>query len=87
VAAGGEGIDGMQVADTCIYLQRPWSLILNKQSEDRLHRIGQEGESVTYIDLVAKDTVEDRVFESLMQKDERFQDVVRDSDALARWLT
>jgi SNF2 family DNA or RNA helicase len=86
IAAGGEGIDGMQVADTAIYLQRPWSLILNKQSEDRLHRIGQEGDCVTYIDLVAKDTVEDRVFDALMKKDELFEKVVRDREALRSWL-
>lgn len=86
IAAGGEGIDGMQVADTCIYLQRPWSLILNKQSEDRLHRIGQTGECVTYIDLVTKDTVEDSVFDALMEKNERFQEVVRDAQALRDWL-
>ncbi len=86
VAAGGEGIDGMQVADTCVYLQRPWSLILNKQSEDRLHRIGQTGKSVTYIDLVAKDTVEDRVFDALMEKSEKFEHVVRDAEAVRRWL-
>ena len=76
----------MQVADTAIYLQRPWSLVQNKQSEDRLHRIGQTGKCVTYIDLVAKDTVEDKVFDALMKKDGKFQEVVRDAEALRSWM-
>ncbi len=80
-SAGGEGVDGLQVADVAIFLQRPWSSILNKQAEDRLHRIGQEGQSVTYIDLVAVDTIEEEMFEVLRRKEEKFQDIVRDEEA------
>lgn len=84
VGAGGEGIT-LTAADTAIFLQRPWSQVLNKQAEDRLHRIGQESENVTYIDLVTVDTVEDRVFEALMEKGERLEELVRDREALLRW--
>lgn len=75
VAAGGEGIT-LTAADTCIFLQRPWSAVLNAQAEDRLHRVGQEGQSVTYIDLVTAGTIEERVFEALAEKTRRLEDVV-----------
>lgn len=78
LSAGGEGVDGLQAADVGIFLQRPWSSIKNKQAEDRLHRIGQEGESVTYIDLVSVDTIEEEMFNVLMKKEQRFQEIVRD---------
>lgn len=84
--AGGEGVDGMQAAHVAVFLQRPWSQVMNRQAEDRLHRIGQEAENVLYIDLVAVDTVEERVFESLIEKGERLEDLVRDKEALLRWL-
>lgn len=76
-SAGGEGIT-LTAADTAIFLQRPLSAIKNKQAEDRLHRLGQTGQSVTYIDLVAVGTVEEKLFEALERKWQRFQDVVRD---------
>jgi SNF2 family DNA or RNA helicase len=78
-SAGGEGIT-LTASDTMIFLQRPWSAIKNRQAEDRLHRIGQAGQSVTYIDLVAVDTVEERVFEALERKSRALQDVVQDKE-------
>lgn len=80
VSAGGEGVDGLQVADVAIFLQRPWSAVMNRQAEDRLHRIGQNGQNVLYVDLVATDTVEERVFEALREKEKRLQNVVRDPE-------
>jgi SNF2 family DNA or RNA helicase len=80
VAAGGEGIT-LTAADTAIFLQRPWSAVLSKQAEDRLHRIGQTGESVTYIDLVATDTIEEKVFDALARKEGRLQQLTGDEAA------
>lgn len=77
IAAGGEGLT-LTAADTAIFLQRPWSAVDNKQAEDRLHRIGQEHESVTYIDLVTVGTIEERVFEALAEKEAKLQDLVHD---------
>ena len=37
------------------------------QSEDRAHRIGQTG-SVTYVDLIAENTVDDKIVKSLRSK-------------------
>lgn len=75
--AGGEGIT-LTAADTAIFLQRPWSAVQNAQAEDRLHRVGQTAQSVTYIDLVTAGTIEERVFEALQKKEAKLQDVVRD---------
>jgi SNF2 family DNA or RNA helicase len=85
VGAGGEGIT-LTAADTAIYLQRPWSSVLNAQSEDRLHRVGQTAENVTYIDLVTVGTIEERVFELLQEKSDRLQELVQDTKMLERWL-
>jgi SNF2 family DNA or RNA helicase len=76
-AAGGEGIT-LTASDTAIFLQRPLSAIKNKQAEDRLHRLGQTSQSVTYIDLVATGTVEEQLFEALERKWQKFQNVVQD---------
>jgi len=37
------------------------------QSEDRAHRIGQK-KNVTYIDLIAEDTVDEKIVRSLRKK-------------------
>jgi len=63
-SAGSEGLT-LTRADTMVYLQRPWSMIQNKQSEDRVHRPGQAAEKVTIVDLIVPGTVEERVFERL----------------------
>ena len=44
-------------------------MILEKrlQSEDRAHRIGQK-KTVTYIDLIAEDTVDEKIVEALRKK-------------------
>lgn len=58
IQAAAEGIDGLQHAtDTAIFLDRSWSTIKNKQAEDRLHRGGQK-ETVTIIDVMARDTLD-----------------------------
>ena len=79
LGVGGEGVDGLQVADTAIFLQRPWSAVLDKQAEARLHRLGQQSQSVTYIDLVATETIEDRVFSALRAKADALEEVVHDA--------
>lgn len=58
IAAAAEGVDGLQYAtDTAIYLDRTWSTIKNKQSEDRLHRGGTK-DTVHIVDVMARDTVD-----------------------------
>lgn len=83
VKAGGTGLT-MTAADTIIFLQRSWSMIDNKQAEDRIHRIGSEiHESITVVDLVARGTVEEEQIERLWEKSQRLEEIVRDRARLA----
>lgn len=77
IAAVAEGIDGLQhTADTVIFLDRHRSAIKNQQAEDRLHRGGQKS-TVTVIDIIAKDTLdEDWVLNRLPEKWARIREVL-----------
>lgn len=76
--AGGTGLT-MTAADTIVFLQRSDSMIDNKQAEDRVHRIGSEvHESIHIIDIVARDTVEEKQIVSLTEKFLRLQEITRD---------
>jgi SNF2 family DNA or RNA helicase len=65
---GGYGLT-LTAATLVIYHDNDWSLEVRLQSEDRAHRIGQKN-NVTYIDLVAPDTVEEKITAALLQKQE-----------------
>jgi len=76
--AGGVGIT-LTRADMMIRLQRSWSLVDNKQGEDRCHRVGSEiHESITIVDLIAEDTIEEDQLHALFAKAERAEEVMRD---------
>jgi len=63
---GGYGIT-LTAASTVIYYSNGYDLEKRIQSEDRAHRIGQK-KSVTYIDLIAEDTVDKKIQQSLRKK-------------------
>jgi len=63
---GGYGITLTQ-ANTVIYYSNGYDLEKRLQSEDRAHRIGQ-AKSVTYIDLIAEDTVDEKITKALRKK-------------------
>ena len=65
-ATGGYGITLTQ-ANTVIYYSDGYDLEKRMQSEDRAHRIGQT-KKVTYIDLIAEDTVDTKIVKSLRKK-------------------
>lgn len=67
IGAGGTGLN-LQVADTAIFLDRDWSPANNLQAEDRIHRIGQESQSVHIIDIVARDTIDQHKDRTLQRK-------------------
>ena len=50
-----------------IYFSNSFNLEERQQSEDRAHRHGQEKE-VTYVDLIAKGTIDEFVVKSLKNK-------------------
>jgi SNF2 family DNA or RNA helicase len=81
LGAGGESIT-LTAAATAIFLQRSWSLVKNKQAEDRIHRIGQESPIVEIIDVISAGTIEEYRFEVLEDKEERLQEITRDAELL-----
>jgi SNF2 family DNA or RNA helicase len=71
-----------------VRLQRPWSLVDDKQALDRVHRIGSEiHDSILVTDYVTEGTIEERVVDVLDTKAENFEQVVRDRDKLKDMLT
>lgn len=66
IQTGGLGIN-LTAASYVIYYTNTYSLANRLQSEDRAHRIGQENK-VTYIDLVARKTVEKSIQKALSKK-------------------
>ena len=65
-STGGYGLN-LTKANTVIYFSNSFNLEVRQQSEDRAHRIKQK-KSVTYIDLIAKGTIDEFVLKSLNQK-------------------
>lgn len=57
-------------ADACIYYCNSYNWEHRVQSEDRIHRIGQMSDSVSYYDIVAHDTVDEKILEILESKAE-----------------
>jgi len=66
IRTGGMGIN-LTAASYVIYYGNTYSLADRLQSEDRCHRIGQTNK-VTYIDLVARDTIENSFIKILAKK-------------------
>ena len=63
---GGYGIT-LTAANTVVYYSNSYDLEKRLQSEDRAHRIGQTG-SVTYVDLIAEKTIDERIVKALRSK-------------------
>jgi SNF2 family DNA or RNA helicase len=57
----------LTAANTVIYYSNGYDLEKRIQSEDRAHRIGQK-KSVTYIDIIAEETVDKKIQDSLRKK-------------------
>jgi SNF2 family DNA or RNA helicase len=65
-ATGGYGIT-LTAASTMIYYSNGYDLEKRLQSQDRIHRIGQK-KPVTYIDIIAEDTVDNKIVKALRKK-------------------
>ena len=63
---GGYGLT-LTASHTVIYYSNDYSLEVRMQSEDRAHRISQISK-VTYVDLIAEGTVDERIVKALNNK-------------------
>lgn len=83
-SVGGYGTT-LTAASTVIYYSNSYDLEKRMQSEDRAHRIGQT-KSVTYIDLVARGTVDEKIMTALRSKREVAAEVLGDPLTFKDWL-
>lgn len=84
--AGGTGIT-LTAARYFCRLQRPYSLVDDKQTLGRVRRIGSERhENIIVRDYVTEGSMDFKVVEALDKKGVNFEEVVRDRDALLRIL-
>lgn len=58
----------LTVAQDVIFLDQPWSMADLEQAEDRCYRVGTTGTVNVYY-LIAKDTIDDKVYDIIMRKD------------------
>ena len=70
-------------ASTVIYYSNDYSLERRLQSEDRAHRAGQINK-VTYVDLVCKKTVDEKIIKSLISKKDLASTILKDE--ISEWL-
>ena len=80
---GGFGLT-LTAVNTVIYFSNNYNLEVRKQSEDRAHRMGQKG-TVVYIDIVAKNTLDEAIMKSLTSKGQIAAKTLGEED-LRDWL-
>jgi len=79
---GGYGIT-LTAANTVVYYSNGYDLEKRLQSEDRAHRIGQN-KSVTYIDLIAEKTVDEKIVKALRKKIDIASEIM--GEELKEWI-
>jgi len=82
VQTAGRGIT-LTAANTVIYYSNNYSLEMRQQSEDRAHRVGQTN-PVTYIDLIARGTLDDKIIQALLAKRNIANEILHDD--LEDWI-
>jgi SNF2 family DNA or RNA helicase len=66
----------MQSADKMLLFDCPWNWARLQQRIDRIHRIGQD-KKVQVIFLTSKDTIDEKVLETIMKKKDMFDKLVQ----------
>ena len=77
--AGGSGLN-LQMADTVINFELPWNPAKKNQRIGRVHRIGQQSSKITAINLVARQSIEERILEGIVLKESLFDAVLSEGD-------
>ena len=68
IDTAGQGIN-LQAAAYCVFLSNNYSYGDRDQAESRIHRAGQKASSCTYIDVVARGTIDEKVLKIIKKKE------------------
>ena len=68
IDTAGEGLN-LQSASYCVFLSNNYSYGDREQAESRIHRKGQEAKNCTFIDVVARGTIDEKVLKILKNKE------------------
>lgn len=82
VQTAGRGIT-LTAASNVIYFSNNYSLEMRQQSEDRAHRLGQKNK-VTYIDLVVRGSIDEKIIRALLAKRDIANEILHDD--LGSWI-
>ena len=77
--AGGTGLN-LQAADSVINFELPWNPAKVNQRIGRVHRIGQTSKCINVINLVARNSIEERIMAGIKLKEDLFQGVFDGGD-------
>ena len=75
--AGGTGLN-LQVADCVVNFELPWNPARMNQRIGRVNRIGQKSRHVNVINLIAKHSIEEKIFAGIQLKTDLFKGVFDD---------
>ncbi len=81
--AGGTGLN-LTAADYVIHMDPWWNPAVEDQASDRVHRIGQE-RPVTVYRIVAKDTIEEKIFDLHAFKRDLAESLLEGTDRIHRF--
>jgi SNF2 family DNA or RNA helicase len=79
--AGGAGLN-LQVADTVINFELPWNPAKKNQRIGRIDRLGQQSQQLTVINLITKNSIETRIADGLLLKQNLFDGVLSPASSL-----
>jgi superfamily II DNA or RNA helicase len=75
--AGGTGLN-LQAADCVVNFELPWNPAKMNQRIGRVSRIGQESQCINVINLIAKNSIEERILSGIQLKTDLFKGVFDD---------
>ncbi len=75
--AGGTGLN-LQFADTVINFELPWNPAKKNQRIGRVHRIGQKSTKITVINIIARNSIEERIQSGIALKESLFDAVLNE---------
>lgn len=75
--AGGTGLN-LQAADCVINVELPWNPARMKQRIGRVNRIGQKSSCINVINLISKQTIEEKILAGIQLKTDLFSGVFDD---------